>query len=76
MKDNNPNSIPIPRGEHAWVGYYNKNEELLFIVTSKNNNRDTYYLYEVRDGSFVKLGKDKDPLKLCNKFKVYEKIHE
>lgn len=65
-----------PRGEHAWVGYYNSNGDLLFIITSKNNNRDLYYLYENRSGEFVKLGKDKDPLKLCDKFKVYDKIHD
>ena len=63
-----------PKGEHAWVGYYNQSGELLFIITSKNNNRETYYLYENNGGSFVKLGKDKDPLKLCEKFKVYERI--
>ena len=64
----------IPRGEHAWVGYYNSSGELMFIITSKNNNRETYYLYENNSGSFVKLGKDKDPLKLCGKFNVYERI--
>lgn len=67
---------PIPKGEHAWVGYYNKENSLLFLVTSKNNSRDFYYLYENKDGSLVKLGKDKDPLLLCNKYNVYDRIKE
>ena len=66
----------IPKGEHAWVGYYNSVGSLLFIITSKNNNRDLYYIKKNKNGSFVKLGKGNDPLSLCNKFDVYNRIHE
>lgn len=70
----NEQELLAPKGEHAWVSYYNDSGSLLFIITSKNNSRELYYLYENQDGNLVKLGKDKDPLVLCDKFNVYERI--
>lgn len=49
-----------PKGEIVWVGYYDKSHDLRYITTSKAA-RDFYYLYELKDGKFVKLGRDKSP---------------
>lgn len=65
--------MTYPRGEQVWTGYYNSSHELLFIVTSKPT-RDFYFLYEVVDGAFKKLGKAKSPLELEEKFKVHERM--
>ena len=62
-----------PKGEIVWVGHYDINHELRFITTSKPA-RDFYFLYEVVDGEFVKLGKDKNPKKLEEKFITPEKL--
>ena len=62
-----------PKGEIAWVGYYNVDHELRFIITSKPA-RDFYFLYEVVDDKFVKLAKDKSPKKLEEKYITMEKL--
>lgn len=62
-----------PKGETVWVSYYNSKKELLFIMTSKPI-RDFYFLYEVVDGEFKKLGKAKNPTELEEKFKVRDKM--
>lgn len=63
-----------PKGETVWVGYYSKEHELLFIMTSKESSRDFYYLYQVVDGKFVKLGKAKSSKELEEKFEVDKKM--
>lgn len=65
--------MKYPKGEIVWVSYYNSNKELLFIMTSKPI-RDFYFLYEVVDGEFKKLGKAKNPTELEEKFKVRDKM--
>lgn len=50
-----------------WLAHYDAKHELRYIITSKAA-RDFYFLYELRDGKFVKLGKDKSPLALEKKF--------
>ena len=65
--------MKYPKGETVWVSYYNSNKELLFIMTSKPI-RDFYFLYEVVDGEFKKLGKAKNPAELEEKFKVRDKM--
>ena len=45
----------------------------LFIVTSKPT-RDFYFLYELVDGVFKKLGKAKSPLELEEKFNIHERM--
>lgn len=65
--------MKYPKGEIIWVSYYNSNKELLFIMTSKPI-RDFYFLYEVVDGEFKKLGKAKNPTELEEKFKVRDKM--
>jgi len=63
-----------PKGERIWAGYYDRAGHLLFIVTSKQNNRDWYYLYALEDDEFKKLGKAKSPPELENKFHVNERM--
>ena len=66
--------LVYPKGERVWVGYYNRQGELLFILTSKET-RDYYFLYAVEDGKFKKLGRAKSPPELEIKFRVNEAIH-
>lgn len=58
-----------PKGERVWAGYYNRKGELLFIVTSKEA-REYYFLYELKDGEFKKLGRAKSPPELIEKYQV------
>ena len=62
-----------PKGEKVWRRYYNSNRELKFIITSKST-RDAYFLYELVDGEFKKLGKAKTPPELVEKYDVEKKI--
>ncbi len=62
-----------PKGERVWVGCYNKAHELKFIITSKEA-RDFYFLYELVDGEFRKLGRSKSPKELEEKFEVDKKL--
>lgn len=52
--------LNYPKGEIIWVGHHDIDGNLRYITTSKPA-RDYYFLYELVDGKFVKLGKDKDP---------------
>ncbi len=56
-----------PKGEIIWVGHYDKDRNLRYITTSKPS-REYYFLYELVDGRFVKLGKDKNPMALEKKY--------
>lgn len=67
--------MPLPRGERAFSGYYNKHGILLFVITAKEA-RDFYFLYEVKDDVYTKLGRSKNPLELVEKYHVMEKIRE
>lgn len=64
----------LPKGEKAWVSYQDFSGKEKFIITSKTNSRDTYYLYEVTPDGLVKLGKGSSPTQLELKFKVKEKV--
>lgn len=64
-----------PKGEIVWTGYYNRKDELLFILTSKPQ-REYYYLYKVSDDGFVKLGRSKNPKELEEKFEVDKVMKE
>lgn len=59
--------LVYPKGEIVWVGHYDKDSNLRYITTSKPA-RDYYYLYELKDGKFVKLGKDRNPRALEEKY--------
>lgn len=65
--------LKYPKGEHVWAGYYNRSGDLLFIITSKET-RDWYYLYQLVDGAFKKLGKAHDPSELVEKHSVEKTI--
>ncbi len=56
-----------PKGEIVWFGHYDKDHNLRYITTSRLA-RDFYLLYELKDGKFVKLGKDKNSVDLEKKF--------
>lgn len=64
-----------PKGERVWVGYYDSHHELRFILTSKDS-RDFYFLHELVDGNFRKLGKARSPMELEEKFRVYQRMEE
>lgn len=59
--------LTYPKGEIVWVGHYDSNQQLRYITTSKPT-RDYYYLYELQKDGFVKLGKDRNPKVLEEKF--------
>lgn len=63
-----------PKGERVWVGYCDRNHKLLFIITSKKETRDYYFLYEVVDGKFKKLGRAKSPKELEERFEVSKRM--
>lgn len=67
-------NLKYPKGERVWVGYYNAQHELIFIMTSKETSRDYYFLYELVDGTFRKLGKARSPKELEAKFDVEKKM--
>lgn len=56
-----------PKGEIVWVSYYDKSGNLRYITTSKSA-RDYYFLYELKDGKFTKLGKHHNPSALEDKY--------
>ena len=65
--------IKYPKGEIIWVSYLNRRHGLRFIITSKPI-REYYFLYEVVDDEFVKLGKAKTPIELEEKFNISNKL--
>lgn len=70
-----PQELKLPKGEQSWVGYYNRSGERIFLLTSKENSREWYYLYEVVDGTALKkLGRAHTPPELEEKFHVVEKM--
>lgn len=56
------------------VSYYNSDHELLFILTSKEPFREYFFLYELIDGTFKKLGRARSPKELESKFCVEKKM--
>lgn len=65
----------LPKGETLWVSYRGPAGELLYIMTSKERDREFYFLYEAQeDGAFKRLGKSRNPTDLEAKFKVNEKM--
>lgn len=65
-----------PKGEMAWMGYYDTSHKLRFLITSKANTREFYYLYEVIDGTLKKLGKSRSPKELEEKYNVWEGVRK
>ena len=67
-------SPKYPKGERVWVGYYDTGHELRFILTSKESSREYFFLYELADGAFKKLGRARSPKELETKFDVEKKL--
>lgn len=65
--------LKYPKGETVWVTYHNTSEEIKFIITSKPA-RDAYFLYELIDNEFKKLGKAQTPTKLVETYDVKNKL--
>lgn len=68
------NAPRYPKGERVWVSFYNIDHKLMFIITSKELSRDYYFLYELVDGSFKKLGRARSPKELEGKHDVDKRI--
>lgn len=66
--------MKYPKGERVWVEYLDTQHNLRFIVTSKDNDRGFYFLYELDDGKFNKLGKSRSPKELEDKFEISKKL--
>ena len=66
--------MKYPVNETVWAGYYNRSGDLRYIITSKSA-RDWYFLYEVVDGAFKKIGKEKEPPMLVKKHGVMEGLN-
>lgn len=62
----NPNTIEM-------LGCKPEHYELCFILTSKES-REFYFLYELVDGEFKKLGKARTPKELEDKFEVSKRM--
>lgn len=67
------NEIKYPKCEIVWQTFRNISEEVKFIITSKAA-RDAYFLYELVNGEFKKLGKAKTPTKLVETYDVKSKL--
>lgn len=59
--------LKYPKGEIVWVCHYDTDGNMRYLTTSKPA-REYYYLYELRDGALVKLGRDRSPKALEEKF--------
>lgn len=62
--------LKYPKGERVWVSYYDSTHTLRFIITTKDKYCEYYYLYELVDGEFKKLGRAKVPTELEKKFNI------
>lgn len=65
----------VSKNEIPWLRYYDRAGNYRFLLTS-SRNRELYFLYEVSDGDFTKLGKDRSPKKLEEKFHVDDVLQE
>ena len=54
-------NVDPPKGEKIWVSYIDQEGGIKYIVTSKTNNRDVYFLYEVGNDGLTKISKNKNP---------------
>lgn len=65
--------MKYPKGEIVWTGYYDRDGNLRYVITSKEA-RDCYFLYEAKGDSLDKLGKAKEPTELVKKYGVEKAI--
>ena len=62
--------LPVPRGERIWKRFSDSSGTVRFFITSKQDSRDFYFLYELQDGAPRKLGRARSPLELERKYDV------
>lgn len=65
--------MKCPKGEIVWTGYYDRDGNLRYVITSKEA-RDCYFLYEAKGDALAKLGKAKEPTELVKKYGVEKAI--
>lgn len=64
------NKIIPPKNECAWLTEFDCDGVPQYLITSKINNRDVYFLYKVLDGrKLEKISKGKNPKELLAKVK-------
>ena len=56
----------IPSSDIVWVTRYDSKGDPVYVLTSKAA-RDTYFLYRVENGKYVKVGQGKSPPELLAK---------
>lgn len=61
------------KNETVWVSYYDENGKPVFKLTS-SRNKEWFYLYDVSGEAPVKLGKDRSPTALEEKYRVSERL--
>lgn len=66
----------VSKGERVWCAYYSLANVPMFVITSKKDSREVYFIYEFKDGELKKLGKSKSPGELERKYNVKNKITE
>lgn len=66
----------LPRGERVCIGYNTIDHEPLFILTNKRDSSDWFYLYELVDGEYRKLGRARTPPELEAKYHVNERLRK
>lgn len=59
--------IERPKGEIVWVTSYDERGDI-YLLTSKKDSREWYYLYKVEQNKLSKLGKARNPVDLENKY--------
>lgn len=57
----------IPKTEIIWV-QHTTGDGSIYYITSKENDRNYYFLYKMENGKAVKLGRALSPLDLENKY--------
>ena len=55
-----------PANEKVWETY--KTAKTTYLITSRENDRSVYFLYELQGDKFAKLGKAKTPPECYAKF--------
>lgn len=64
-----------PKNELKWTVYTNIHEEVVFRMTS-NLSREIYYLYELIDNEFKKVGRGRTPIELEEKFNIMARLQK
>ena len=54
----------IPKNERVWVTISDKKKKNCHVITSKEDSRSIYYLYDCDGDNVEKLGHGKSPIEL------------